>query len=51
MTVRCYDAAKVEKPEALHKRMGGSLNAFPKSLIWAVQSFSLRTSIRALRSS
>ena len=35
MTVRYYDAAEVEKLEALHKRMGGSLNAFLKSLIRA----------------
>ena len=35
MTVCYYDAAEVEKLEALHKRMGGSLNAFLKSLIQA----------------
>ena len=35
MTVRYYDAAEVEKLEILHKRMGGSLNAFLKSLIRA----------------
>jgi hypothetical protein len=35
MTVRYYDAAEVEKLEILHKRMGGSLNAFLKSLIQA----------------
>jgi hypothetical protein len=35
MTVRYYDAAEVERLEALHKRMGGSLNAFLKSLIRA----------------
>jgi hypothetical protein len=35
MTVRYYDAAEVEKLETLHKRMGGSLNAFLKSLIQA----------------
>jgi hypothetical protein len=35
MTVRYYDAAEVERLEALHKRMGGSLNAFLKSLIQA----------------
>ena len=35
MTVRYYDAAEVEKLEVLHKRMGGSLNAFLKSLIQA----------------
>ena len=35
MTVRYYDAAEVEKLEVLHKRMGGSLNAFLKSLIRA----------------
>ena len=35
MTVRYYDAAEVEKLEALHKRMGGSLNAFLESLIRA----------------
>ena len=35
MTVRYYDAAELEKLEALHKRVGGSLNAFLKSLIQA----------------
>jgi hypothetical protein len=35
MTVRYYDAVEVEKLEVLHKRMGGSLNAFLKSLIQA----------------
>jgi|SRR5574344_732405 hypothetical protein len=35
MTVRYYDAADVERLEILHKRMGGSLNAFLKSLIQA----------------
>jgi hypothetical protein len=35
MTVRYYDAAEVERLEILHKRMGGSLNAFLKSLIRA----------------
>jgi len=35
MTVRYYDAADVERLEILHKRMGGSLNAFLKSLIRA----------------
>jgi hypothetical protein len=35
MTVRYFDAAEVEKLEVLHKRMGGSLNAFLKSLIQA----------------
>ena len=35
MTVRYYDAADVEKLKELHKRMGGSLNAFLKSLIQA----------------
>ena len=35
MTVRYYDAAEVERLEILHKRMGGSLNAFLKSLIQA----------------
>jgi hypothetical protein len=35
MTVRYYDAAEVEKLGVLHKRMGGSLNAFLKSLIRA----------------
>src|SRR5574344_2321426 len=35
MTVRYYDGAEVERLEALHKRMGGSLNAFLKSLIRA----------------